>query len=258
MVDPLFIDRYPPDGPIDAKAYIAAGPPWHGAIFKLTQGLTYNYRTWAALQRQPFLDHERYGVDLFDAFYHYFDLSQDGGKQAECFWTQMALIGCEQIGTLWATVDIERGGQRVPITRARVEDGISAFAERYTHLSGRKATLYSGEVLRAIGATGLYGCGRSWIALYGRELHGAGESTSQFLARTGTDLKHLAFWQYDGGRDENAPDPVGYPTTAPGCGKSDISALVLPGGLETLRRTLWAEHPEPGEPDPLPPPPTAA
>lgn len=235
MTDPLFVDVYELDGPKDWHAFVAAGAPWHGAIFKLTQGLYYQARAWARAQREAFVDHERYGVDLWDGFYHYLDVGQDGATQAEWFWQQMTLVGGEKIGTLWGMVDVERGGQRSALTKPRVEDCLFAFAARYEQLSGRKATLYGGELLRAIGARGLYGCGRSAIALYN------GTLPRDVVERTGTDYEHLAFWQYSGTEEHSRL--AGYPDVAPGCGKVDISALVLPGGLDTIRRTLWAERP---------------
>jgi hypothetical protein len=242
-VDPLFIDRYPGDAKGDGAAFCAAGPPWHGAVFKLSQGLDFQYAAWAGEQRKPFINSPRYGGDLFDGFYHYLTIAQDGAAQADRFMGLMKLIGGELVGTMWAMVDVERGGQRKTPNRQQVIDCVSAFAARYRQLSGRAPTLYGGELLRDLQVGSLMGCGRSWVALYGRELHGVGESTRQFLTRTGTDLDHLAWWQYDAGRDENQPEPTGYPNVVPGFGKSDISALTLPGGLARLRATLWAEKP---------------
>ena len=80
------------------------------------------------------------------------------------------------------------------------------------------------------------------MALYGSKLHGRGESTSEFLRRTGTDIAHTMLWQYTAAEGK-ATGPLGYPTEAPGIGRCDISALVLPGGLQALRSQLWAEAP---------------
>lgn len=243
MIDPLFVDVYPLDGAKRWDVFIAYGAPWHGAVFKLSEGLRWEYSQWAALQRSRFVVSPRYGEDLFDGFYHYLDLGADGAQQADRFCTLLSRIGGEKIGTLWGMVDVERAGQRVALTKQRVEDCVRAFAARYERNTGRLPTLYGGELLRAIGATDLMGCGRSWVALYGRELHGQGESTAQFLKRTGTDLAHLGWWQYDAGNDENAPEPTGYPNSAPGCGRVDISAMVMAGGIATLRSRLWSEKP---------------
>lgn len=245
MTAALFVDVYPKDRRCDWQAFCAAGAPWHGAIFKASQGIRYSYLEWLTHNRNQLRDAagERFGVDVFDGMYHYLELHVDGAKQADAFWRTCEASGGERIGTLPVAVDVELGGQAVRSpTRAQVEDCTRAFAARYEQLSGRQATLYGGALLREVGVSDRLGCGRSWVALYGAELHGRGESTAQFLARTGTDVEHLLLWQYTGA-DEPSAAPRGYPTEAPGCGKVDISVLTLPGGLERLRATLWAERP---------------
>lgn len=243
MTDPLFCDVYPGDGTKDWNSFIAAGPPWYGAVFKLTQGLDYEYSAWAGRQRAPFVASPRYGTTLFDGFYHYLTFHQDGAEQATRFWAFMQRIGGELPGTMWAMVDVERGGQRIMNpSRRLVEDTVLGFALQYHKLSGRDATLYGGELLRSVGIKGRLGCRRSAVALYARELHGSGENTQAFLRRTGTDLEHLFLWQYSSADNSN-PVPTNYPTLAPGCGKVDISAMVMPGGIEKMRSQLWAERP---------------
>jgi len=233
-IDELFVDVFPGDGPKDWPAFISAGPPWHGAVFKLSQGLDYEYSDWARRQRASFLASPRYGSDLFDGLYHYLHLHQDGAAQAERFWRLTEKVGGERVGTLWGMVDVERAAQRIEPTRVVVEQCLGAFAARYQQLAGRTATLYGGELLRAVGARGRYGCGRSAIALYTPTL------PAELVRRTGTDLEHLCLWQYCG---DGTAGLVGYPREAPGCGKVDISVLVLPGGLAALRSQLWAEAP---------------
>lgn len=241
-IDPLFVDVYPGDRPCDWNAFIAAGPPWHGAIFKLSEGLHLEYAGWAYRQRQSFLLSPRYGIDLFDGFYHYLTIGQDGAQQAEWFWNLTRQVGGERPpGTLWGMVDVERGGQHAALTKTAVETTLGAFAERYHQLSGRRATLYGGELLRAIGASGRYGCDRSAVASYGSELRHydpAGKryigTTEEWLSELGTDLAHTMLWQYRG-TDLQSNGPKGYPMTAPGCGANiDINALILPGGLSAL------------------------
>jgi hypothetical protein len=182
---------------------------------------------------------ERYGVDFFDGMYHYLDLGADGRAQADFFWRAAVAAGGEQHGTLWAMVDVERGGQLpANCTRSRVEDVTRAFAARYRELSGREPTLYGGELLRSVGVADRLGCGRSAVALYGAELRGHG-STVDLLRATGTDVEHLMLWQYIGA-DQRSPVPAGYPAVAPGVGVVDISAVTLPGGLDALRAGLPA------------------
>lgn len=240
MIDPLFVDVYPGDGKKDWAAFVAAGAPWHGAILKLSQGMDYQYADWAGQQRKAFLSSPRYADDLFDGFYHYLAIHQDGALQADRFVKLMTLIGGERHGTLWGMVDVERSGQRVQLTKQRVVDCTHGFAARYEQITGRRCTLYGGELLRGLEVGGLMGAGRSMVALYGSELHAEGESTQRFLSRTGTDLDHLLAWQYCGDGESRLR---GYPNVAPGCGKVDISVLTLPGGLRRLRSTLWAESP---------------
>lgn len=243
-VDPLFVDVYAGDGPKDWKAFCAAGPPWSGAIFKCSQGTYYRPKEFAK-ERRAFLyaAGDRHGGTLFDGAYHYLDLSLDGGIQADYAMLAVDRAGGDKRGTLWLMVDVERGGQRIRRPgRALVEDRVHGFARRYEQITGRKATLYGGELLRDVGITSLLGCGRLAVALYGAELHGQHESTVAFLRRTGSDLSHLLLWQYTAA-EGTATGPVGYPREAPGCGRVDISALVVPGWLDTLRSTLWAELP---------------
>lgn len=243
MTSPLFVDVYPGDGRKDWRAFCAAGAPWSGVIFKATQGTRYRYDGWLVNERSAFASAagERYGVDLFDGAYHYLDLAIGGAAQAEYFVRAVELGGGERLGTLWGMVDVERGGQTVPpaqMTRSLIEDRVRSFAARYQQLTGRTPTLYGGELLRSAGVRDRLGCGRSAVALYGAELHGAGESTAAFLARTGTDLEHLLFWQYRGTSPQDV-GPAGYPLVAPGCGPAcDISAMLLPGGLAALLRLV--------------------
>lgn len=239
-IDPLFIDCYEGDGRKDWFAFVTAGPPWHGVILKATQGL-YCSPPWYALQRKKIVDTARgvgrYGVDFFDGAYHYLDLAQDGVAQCDFALKAIIAAGGEMEGTIPLMVDVERGGQKDSrnISRQQVEDCTEAFADRYRARTGRGATLYGGELLRAVAVRGRMGCDRSVVALYGAELHGKGESTASFLRRTGTDLGHLMMWQYCG---DGTAELAGYPSFAPGCGKIDISVLTLPGGLPAIRALM--------------------
>lgn len=234
MTDLLAIDLYTGDRPVDWSAFLAAGPPWFLAVFKLTEGTNYHYSPWAYKQRQPLVRHERYGRDLFDGFYHYLLFHQSGAAQADWAWSHVEAVGGELAGTVPLMIDVERGGQQISNpSRQQIQDVAGACFARYHDLSGRDATCYGGELLRATGARD-FGAGRYWVALYAAELHGRGETTAQFLARTGTDLAHLLGWQY-ASAEGAATGPTGYPREAPGVGRVDISALVLPGGLDAIK-----------------------
>jgi len=244
-LDPLIVDTYVGDGLGDVQALMDAGPPWHGFVHKLTQG-TYHEETERALHyRTTIVNHPRYAGrsssgDFWDGYYHFLDLNQEPRTQADFFWKMMDQIGSEHPGTLWAMVDVERGGQRSIPSAQQVFDGVGAWAARYEQLSGWKPTLYGGELLRALGIhtagapINLLGCGRSVIALYGPHL------TIDVIAETGTDPAHLLGWQYDGDGESYLKN---YPREAPGFGPIDITAMVLPGGLPVMRSSMQKSIP---------------
>lgn len=244
-IDPLIVDTYVGDKKDSeirpaVEALINAGPPWHGLVHKLTQGTYHDESARVLMFRDAITSHARYGVDFWDGYYHFLDLNQDGAEQADFFWARMEKIGGEKAGTLWPMVDVERGGQRRIPNASDVFDCVRAFADRVTALGGRKPTLYAGELLRSLGihhvgqAPELLGCGRSAIALY------AGTLPGSVVVNTGTDYPHLFLWQYDGDGESYLQ---GYPATAPGFGKIDISAMVLPGGLDAMRSQLAVRTP---------------
>lgn len=239
-LSPLFIDLYVGDGRKDYRAFCAAGYPWTGVIWKASQGARYRYDDYVATERKNFLASagDRYGKTLFDGFYDFLDLAKPGALQAEFFVRAVEAVGGEKKGTLWAMVDVERGGQSIKNpSRGQVEDRTREWVERYRQLTDRYPTLYGGELLRSVGVKDRLGCGRSALALYAASL------PHEVVTRTGTDLEHLLFWQY-APADGVATGPTGYPREAPGCGRVDICAMVLPGGVDAMRSTLWAEAPE--------------
>jgi hypothetical protein len=86
--------------------------------------------------------------------------------------------------------------------------------------------LYGGSWLADLGITTRMGCARLAIARYTPQL------PVHVYERIGWDRASLALWQYCG---DGVGYLAGYPREAPGCGRVDISALVLPGGLAALR-----------------------
>lgn len=239
---PCGVDVYPLDRACDWRLYIAAGWPWCLACFKLTEGLDFEYSSWAQQQRAPFVASHRYAYDLFDMYYHFLTLHQDGAAQADRFWKFMQKIGGEKSGTLPVMLDVERGGQLLKNPSfSQVFDHTQAFARRYRQLSGRLPTLYATELPRSLGIQDRMGCGRSAVAAYGTELRRYDHATkayvgttAEFLAGIGTNLPNTFLWQYRG-TDPQTSGPTGYPMTAPGCGPVDISAVILPGGLPAVR-----------------------
>jgi GH25 family lysozyme M1 (1,4-beta-N-acetylmuramidase) len=233
-LQPLSVDLYAGDGSKNLAAFCAAGPPWHVVIFKCSQGTYYRPGHYVS-ERAKFL--RAAGPDHFEGAYHYLDLGIDGAVQADYAVTS---AGERRPNTLPMMVDVERGGQRIRNpSRALVEDRVRKFSDRYFELSGRRPTLYGGELLRSLGIADRLGCALSAVALYGAHLGAAGESTAAFLGRTGTDLEHLLLWQYREAGGTSAV-PLGYPTSAPGCGDVDISAVTLPGGIAALHALCGA------------------
>jgi hypothetical protein len=227
-LQPLAVDVYAGDGPKDWATFCAAGPPWHVAIFKCSQGNYYRTGYYVS-ERAKFL--RSAGPDHFEGAYHYLDFGIDGATQADYAVTS---AGGRRPNTLPMMVDVERGGQRIRNpSRVLVEDRVVTFANRYLELSGRRPTLYGGELLRSLGIADRLGCALSAVALYGAYLSTHKEGTAAFLARTGTDLEHLLLWQYREASGATKP-PDGYPTSAPGAGDVDISAVTLPGGIAAL------------------------
>lgn len=230
-VDPLLVDCYELDGPKDWAALAAAGAPWCGAILKASQG-TYYRPHWFAEQLAQVIavGRARCGVDWFFGGYHYLDMSLDGTAQADYFLSAFAGAALDQAGMLWPMVDVERGGQRSPsLTKQRVQDVTGAFAARVIAALGRAPTLYGGELLAALGITDHMGCGRLAIARYAATL------PHDVVSRIGWPSPWL--WQYCGDGEAYL---AGYPSTAPGCGKIDISVLTRTGGVAGLAHDLQA------------------
>jgi hypothetical protein len=238
MVTPLLIDLYPGDRHLDCVAFAVAGAPWSGVIAKCSQGTRYRYDSWLRDLVRRFREAagDRYGVDLFDGHYAYLDLAAPGAPQIDLALEVITASGGAGTGTLPLMLDVERGGQQhaESISRAQVEDVTREASARYHALTGRVATLYGGELLRSCGVTDRLGCARSAVALYWPQLD-IGAGTADLLRRTGTDLEHLMLWQYVAADGPITAAPPGYPVTAPGIGRVDISAAVLPGGIEALR-----------------------
>lgn len=236
MTDPLIVDCYQGDGPKDWVALAAAGAPWHGAILKATQGTYYRDTAWFSPNWRSIrtVGGDRYGHDWFRGAYHYLDVRQPGGDQADAYLAAIEYGGGWGVGDLWPMVDVERSGQRDTTTSQQVIDCVGAFVARIHKATGRETMLYGGSYLYDLSIASRMGCRWLAIARYTPSL------PTHVYERIGWDRKSLALWQYCG---DGSAFLAGYPREAPGCGKIDISALVLPGGLETLRSQLWAESP---------------
>lgn len=230
MIEPIIVDRFPPDGPCDTAALVAAGPPFVGFRAKLCQGLVpqYAFPDWCRTHRKAIWSSVRFGVDFFEGLYDYVDFSVDGQAQGEFVLKMLDQAGGEMHGTLPLMLDVERGGQRAQfLTKERVIDVTSTIAHVYEKATGRKPTLYTGELSRSLGITDHMGCDRVAVACYGPAL------PPHIYTDLGWDYPDE--WQYVG-TDREPQTLAGYPIVAPGCaGLSDLSVLTNRGGLASLK-----------------------
>lgn len=231
MIQPLIVDAYAGDGLKDWEALAAAGAPWHGAILKASQGTYYRDTAWLAPNWQAVraVGGSRYGVDWFRGAYHYLDVRALGAAQADYFLAAIDYAGGWGLGDLWPMVDVERAGQRETTSSQQVIDCVEAFVARIHSATGRETMLYGGSWLYDLSIRSRMGCRWLAIARYTPTL------PHHVYERIGWDLPSLALWQYGG---DGLGYLEGYPVVAPGCGKVDISALVLPGGMPALRAQL--------------------
>lgn len=231
IIDPLIVDVYQGDGPKKWRELAAAGPPWHGVIIKATQGLYYHPAAW--LHTNWMEIHEagggRCGLDWFRGAYHYLDVRQDGAAQADYFLSAINTAGGWARGDLWPMVDVEHAGQRTIGSSYQVIDCVRNFATRVHDVLGRDVMLYGGSWLAELSITSRMCCKYLAVARYTQTL------PTFVYERIGWDRASLALWQYCG---DGVGYLSGYPREAPGCGKVDISAMVLPGGLSALRLAL--------------------
>lgn len=236
VTDALIVDVYQGDGQKNWSALASAGAPWHGAILKCTQGTYYRGTEWFGPNWKSVgsAAGDRYGVDWFRGAYHYLDVRQEGSVQADAFLDAVERAGGWGRGDLWPMVDVERAGQRETTASQQVIDCVGAFVGRTHQRTGRETMLYGGSWLADLAITSRMGCRWLAIARYTPTL------PAHVYERIGWDRACLTLWQYCG---DGLAYLTGYPREAPGCGKVDISALVLPGGISALRSQLWAEDP---------------
>lgn len=240
--DPLLVDVYPydVDGRPDWPALVAAGPPWHGAILKVSEGVggiaawQQHLREWFHLQ-WPALRAaagERYGVDFFRGGYHRLLVGTAGALQAEHYLQRIERAGGWAHGDLWPIVDVEEGSGNKSRSRQQVIDTTTAFAEAVRARTGRGVVLYGGWWLASMGIRDRMGCSWLWYPSCTSSLPAQGHE------RIGWTARELLAWQYVG-TGKGGPD--GYPTRSP-LGDTGISAVTIAGGgaaaLAWLRANL--------------------
>lgn len=229
MTDPLIADFYAGDGDINVQAIADAGLPWAGVVLKATQGDYYDggswfQRYWPAVRR---VGGDRYGVDWLRGAYHYLDFAVSAEKQADAFLRTVDRAGGWGAGDLIA-VDVERGGQRAPLTKALVQGVTTRWAQIVHQATGMPIILYGGELIRSLGITDHMGCEAAWVARY------SGTLPPATYEGMGWKVEDLWAWQYAGKTTGTHVDAFlpGYATTTP-AGLADISVLTMP--MERLR-----------------------
>lgn len=248
MTSPLFVDVYAGDlrGNPNWSLLASLGAPWHGAIVKATESVSYK-PVWFAVQWKQ-LRHvagERYGVDWFRGAYHFLKFNRPGRDQADFYLKAIEEGGGWDVGDFWPIVDVELGAEgdhlkKIPrnsnqdASAQQIIDCTSAFAERCRSETGRNVMLYGNGAMRDRQIHVRMGCDWIWVPRYTEQL------PVGIYARAGWSTAELALWQYSG---DGQSALKGYPSSPPGFGACDVSALVLPGGLERLRSLLWAERP---------------
>lgn len=223
-MDPLIVDVYEGDeereGSFDWSALVAAGPPWHGAIIKCTEGLSYApgwfTTTWPAIRAAA---GSRYGDDFFRGCYHYLRVSEDGAAQADFFLDHVERSGGWGAGDFLPVVDVEHAGNG-GATAAQVIACTRAFVARVRARAGRGVILYGNSLPYDLGITDRMGCDYVWPARYAADLPAA------VYQRIGFSRETLFAWQYCGDGESYL---AGYPAVSP-IGAVDISALTLAGG----------------------------
>lgn len=240
MTSPLFVDVYAGDlhGTPPWSTLAALGAPWHGGIIKATEGISYR-PPWFATNWRAVRDAggARYGGDWFRGAYHFLKFDRDGHAQALYYLKAIEDAGGWAIGDLWPIVDVELGSEKNSNQLASAQqiiDCTTAFANAVKAETGRKVVLYGNGAMRDKGIKDRMGCELLWCPRYTQTL------PKEIYERAGWTTDDLMLWQYSGDGVSVLPN---YPSSPPGFGPCDVSALVHAGGLPWLVANLWAEHP---------------
>jgi lysozyme len=230
-LDPLIVDCYSGDlnGKPDWSKLVAAGPPWHGAMLKGTEGTYFSggpwfAENWAAVRATA---GARYGVDFWRLCYHYLRTNEDGAAQARFLYETVLAAGGFGPGDGPIVVDMERS-ENTGATLEQASKVTTDFIAAIRQLAGRPVALYAGSFAIELGMRGLYGADVLWIPRYAALLDAEYDEL-------GVDLAHTLGWQY---REAGGPCYLqGYPAQSP-IGDVDISALIIGGGGDAALQWL--------------------
>lgn len=225
-MDFLLADIYAGDGNVEVEK-TAADPLFIGYGLKVNQGDWYDGGSWfqAMWPRVKTAGGDRYGKTWFRIGYSYVDYSVTPEKQADYALSTIDRAGGFSYGDLGLALDAERGGQRVQLSKALVEDTNSKIAEIFHAATGLPSILYGGELIRSLGITSKMGCPYLWCAEYAAHLDPA------IYTNMGYALSEVIWWQYCGKQDNSHVEDLlkGYPATTP-AGLADINATIIAGG----------------------------
>lgn len=236
-VDPLWVDLYAGDNNDPHWGLLQLNKQYYGAIIKATEGTYYNGGKWFTDNWKAISPKYTGARTLpwYRGCYHYLKFNQDGDAQALYYLKAVALAGGWEKSDLLPIVDVEMGGagdSNQKGTATQVVGVATAFTTRVFRETGRPSILYGNGAMRDLGITSRMGCEYLWIPRYTDTL------PAITYTRAGWDPSRLLFWQYCGDGEAYLK---GYPTTSP-LGRTDISVLTIPGGLNGLDSIL-AKYP---------------
>jgi hypothetical protein len=240
--DPLLVDVYSLSrgGKPDWAALVAAGPPWHGATLKVSEGVGGGARwqlamgqwfqaQWSAVREAA---GDRYGEDFFRGGYHYLLIGVDGVAQADHYLQRIEAAGGWGPGDLWPIVTVEEGSGNRDNSPQAILDTTSAFVEAVRAKTGSAVMLRGGWWLADKRIRDKMGCSWLWYPNYTAQL------PPDRYEQLGWTREDLFAWQYVGG---GKGARAGYPHQSP-LGDTDISAVTIAGGgaaaLAWLRANL--------------------
>jgi len=236
-VDPLLVDLYADDfgGKPNIAALVAAGLPWAGVIFKVSEGTGYP----SGADREWILDYwlsgrmaagARYGKTWFRGGYHYLRIGQDGAAQAKFFLSIVDQAGGWGAGDLWPMIDVEGANNPPDASAQQIVDCVSAFAEAIGSTLGRACCLYGNQYLAERGVTSTMRCGALVIPRYTPTLPAEIYERIGWKIASPAAMPTVFGWQYSG--DPEGGELAGYPTKSPlsSTENSDITAMIVAGG----------------------------
>jgi GH25 family lysozyme M1 (1,4-beta-N-acetylmuramidase) len=227
---PLFVDVSPwsVQRPEAWQQLADAGPPWSGAILKVSEG-RFGYSSWFAPHWAALGAVQCERLWLRGA-YGFWRRAIPGTDQAHVMLREIQRAGGLDDDDLLA-IDVETSAWNAAATRCEVEDGVSIMAETLRREAGREVVLYAGVWLAQLGITSRLRCALEWYPSYTAQLY------RRVFERIGWDRSSLLAWQGVGldARGVHAEWPL--PETTP-IGDADINALLLPGGIEAMRARL--------------------